>query len=208
MILSTLLHYANREAQFEIETVRVEFYRIKDIVLKKYGTVIGYDVQKIDGKKCWSCDGSGRHYYYSNLPPYKAYDSTDCWSCGGTGYYHLPKWIALHRITYNGYTFHKPLKREQCLRNPFTKEELGWQVTENPIIKGYIEHDRHWFGEYAIMLILLLYKSPLFKTSLNDFIRWKKYKIKRWFHLKFNKQPPTLTATFDSDNCNADELPF
>src|SRR5687767_8378355 len=52
-ILSHLLHHANRETKMD------EFYRIKDKILTKYGKVIGYDVQFIEGKKCKSCGGFG-----------------------------------------------------------------------------------------------------------------------------------------------------
>ena len=66
-ILSWLLHNANREGRNE------HFYEIKNRILAKYGKLVCYDVQFIEGKKCHSCGGTGIYTgYYSN---------DDCYHC-------------------------------------------------------------------------------------------------------------------------------
>ena len=172
-ILSYLLHHANRISRSE------EFYTIKDAILKKYARLDGYDVQKFDGKVCYSCDGRGDHPLYSNRPPYKPYDYRECYRCSGTGYYQLPRWVCLGVYRFGKYTFHRPLKSEWQFTNPFTKEELGWEVTEKPVIKGYIEHEHSNFGYNAMMILFLIYNRKEFMRRFANIIVDKKLRLKR-----------------------------
>ena len=177
MILPFLLHAANRNVKSYEESVTKAFYEIKDLILSKYGKQIGYDIQKIDGKRCHSCDGRGRHPRYSNHPPYKVYDYADCYHCIG-GWYKLPKWICLARIKYGPFVFHKPLKREEAFKNPFTEENMGWKVSDQPVIKGYIEHKKHWFGLMALLILLLFCNHEVFKYKLRNELHWRKCRVK------------------------------
>lgn len=156
-ILSYLLHHANRETKAE------GFYKIKDKILSRYGTVVGYDVQFIEGKKCNSCGGLGYHNKYS-WPSGEVYDTADCYHCWG-GWYKHPTWVLLQRIQFGKYIFHKPIQRERRLKNPFLKE-CGWRVSDG-IIEGYIEHSRTEFGRDALIILYLLYD-------------WRGY-WKRWY---------------------------
>jgi hypothetical protein len=178
-ILAYLLHSANRNIKGKSEKFISTFYLIKDKILKR-GKWVGYDVQHIKGKKCNSCGGTGLHARYSNTPPYKPYDYDDCYHCFA-GWYKMPLWICLRRIQFGKYVFHKPLKREEHIGNPFTQESLGWEVSSNPVIEGYIEHEKHWFGGYAIFIIFLLYNRPIAKAYFNDeFYWWYGYRLRNF----------------------------
>jgi hypothetical protein len=157
-ILSWLLHHANRETKME------EFYRIKDRILTRYGKVIGYDVQFIEGKICHSCNGTGVYKKYSWYTG-KVYEIESCNRCW-RGWYKPNTWILLQRIRLGRYIFHKPLQREtKFKKNPF-KEVDGWQVS-NEVISGYIDHNRTKHGKDALVILYLLYD-------------WKRY-WKRWY---------------------------
>lgn len=210
-ILSWLLHHANRHTKSE------SFYKIKDEVLTRYGKQIGYDIQHIPGKTCNSCGGKGQHPKYSNTPPYKIYDWADCYHCWG-GWYKFPKWICLARIQFGRYTFHKPLKREERISNPFTKEEMGWEVTSNPVIKGYIEHTASPISYYAFLLMFYLYNRPMFWTLWQQFKqelrynwRWKIRRIKEfftWRGIVLTKPQPFIKHWYDADGNPNEDLPF
>jgi hypothetical protein len=159
LILSYLLHHANREYRSE------DFYRVKNIVLTKYGTPVGYDVQFIEGKKCNSCQGRGYHYRYGrNGQPY---DTADCYHCWG-GWYKHPAWVLLKRMQLGKYIFHQPIQKEiRFNKNPFTRE-AGWNVT-NEVIRGYIEHSPSKHGKDALIVLYLVYDWKGYWS------RWKKH---------------------------------
>lgn len=216
LLLSYLLHHANRHTKSET------FYAIKDRILSKYGKQVGYDIQHIPGKVCHSCGGKGVHPKYSNMPPYKVYDWADCWHCIG-GYYKLPQWICLARIKFGRYVFHKPLKREKAFKNPFTTENMGWEVADKPVIKGYIEHTRSRISYPAFLLMFYLYNRPMFvllwqqyKQDLRNQWYWKKRRIKKfftWQGIVLNKPQPFITHWIDAagnahTHYQDDDLPF
>lgn len=179
-ILSFILHHANRN------TKNPEFYAIKDLILKKHGTQIGYDIQHLDGNKCWTCNGSGQYERYSQYPPYKAYDWEPCNRCFGSGWYRLPAWVCLARIQFGKYIFHRPLKREFCVKNPFTVEEMGFEVFTTPVIEGYIDHDESWFGPYAVLILYAIYNHEAFRKEWIEFKKihyWRTiYKFRKFKH--------------------------
>lgn len=190
MIKAFILHHANRAIkEFCWGQFTGDFYVVKDAILRKHGKVVGYDVQHIKGKKCRSCGGRGYHPRYSNRYPYNVYDYADCWHCCG-GWFKLPQWICLERITYGRHIFHRPLKREYMVKNPFTKEEIGFCVTETPVIEGYIKHSAAWFGKYAIALIM--FRTPDFKLICNRILKeWKWYWQRRysWIITRLSRRP-------------------
>lgn len=154
LILSTLLHHANRETKAD------EFYKIKDRILTRYGTVVGYDVQFIEGKKCHSCNGTGQ---FKKLNQYGfVYDIDSCWHCI-RGWYKRPTWVLLQRIRFGKYIFHKPIEKKYGKANPFINE-CG--VNKNAI-DGYIDHSRTEYGKDALVILYLIYD-------------WKGY-WKRWY---------------------------
>ncbi len=157
-MLAFLLHHANRS------TKDPAFYKIKDALLKKYAVEIGYDVQHIAGKQCYSCGGTGIHHKYGHNG--KPYDTVDCYHCWG-GWFKMPQWIALQSYAWDHYRFHRPLKREFCEANPFAKESLDWEV--GPIIEGYIEHSESKYSYLAVYALFLLYDRSAFRMRL---LRW------------------------------------
>jgi hypothetical protein len=180
LILSWLLHHANRHTKSE------SFYKIKDEILTRYGKQVGYDIQHIPGKTCNSCGGRGQHPKYSNTPPYKIYDWADCYHCWG-GWYKFPKWICLARIEFGTYIFHKPLKREEKINNPFTKEELGWDVT----------------------MFWTLWEQ--FKQELRYKWRWRKRRIMEvftWRGMVLTKPQPFIKHWIDANGNANEDLPF
>lgn len=212
-MLSFLLHAANRNIKSEDKEFIDAFYKIKDAILKKYGAIDGYDIQHIKGKRCNSCDGHGRHWKYSYTTG-KRYDYTDCWHCWG-GWYKLPKWIALHRIKFGKFIFHRPLKRHECVGNPFSPEELGWNVTDRPVIQGYIDHDNHWFGEYAMLLLFMIYNYPIFRVLFEKKWYWKKIIIRNWFRKKLHwsgwilhRPSIFIRQYYNEDFTHSEDLPF
>jgi hypothetical protein len=146
-ILAFLLHHANRC------TKSPEFYRIKDKLLDKYGSVVGYDVQHIEGKECFSCGGTGIHY---KRDQYGIRNSEGCWRCHG-GWYRRPMWILLARKPIGKYVFHKPAKREYSVKNPFIPA-LG-----DKVIDGYIRHRVAKYSHIALYALYLLYNRPMFR---------------------------------------------
>jgi hypothetical protein len=182
-----ILHHANRAIKdFACGQYAGDFYRVKDAILKKHGKAVGYDIQHIEGKKCFKCNGSGN---YPRWDQYGIYDPDACWHCAGTGWYRDPQWICLERIAFGRYVFHRPLKREYGVTNPFTKEELGWDISTTPVINGYIEHRAAWIGKYAIAMIMI--GTPDFKLICKRILKeWKWYwqrkrdRIARLFKVK------------------------
>lgn len=213
LILSWLLHHANRSIGFE-RVCRDEFYLIKDKILKQHGQHLDYEVQKIDGKKCFTCDGSGVYTGYYMMSGEKWQDT--CNRCCGDGWYVLPKWICLSRIKFGPYIFHKPLKREQCVRNPWTERNMGWVVTNRPIIQGYIEHNRSRFGQISLLILYLRYDPVTFEKSKNALINsirwditWKWRRFKKTFHWsRLLIAKPQLRTYFLDENGNIDDYPF
>ena len=77
-----------------------QFYKIKTLILLKYGKVDGYDLQTIK-KGCYSCNGKGIYKSSYKLPE-------TCWNCFGTGIY-KEKHVVLSRFILNGHLFHCPV---------------------------------------------------------------------------------------------------
>lgn len=145
-ILSFLLHYANRETKHE------NFYKVKNQLLSKYGEHIGYDIQFIEGKKCFACDGTSvywKHYHGE-------WHAEDCYRCYG-GWYKRPTWNILQRLKFGKYTFHQPFKRV------YEMPEI-----ETPIIEGYIDHTSAKYGALAVFILCLIYEKGYLKRFYNE----------------------------------------
>lgn len=119
-MIARLLHIAN-SAPPASKQHRERFYAMKQRILRWFGTEDGFDVQVIEGKRCWSCEGTGGLY-----EPY------GCYKCGGDGWFKPPVWIILKRWKFGGYTFHEPIERLH--KSPDIKSH------GRPLIVGYVEH--------------------------------------------------------------------
>lgn len=179
-LLPTILHHANRDPGY---TTKEAFYRIKNRLIKKYGQVIGYDVQFIEGKKCFSCGGTGIHHYYdwNGL----VYDTDYCWHCHN-GWYKRPMWVVLEVVRVGRFTFHQP--KERVYKKP---DDI--QVT----ITGYIEHDHSDLNRICLTYIFLLagdYKNAVKAFGFRHFST-REYED----HIKFvvKKAHDRLECEFD-----------
>lgn len=154
--IARLLHIANTNPP-----IRRSFYRMKDSILKRYGTPDGVDWQHFEGKRCWSCDGTGVwESWYSDY-------QDDCYKCGGDGWYKLEKWVRLERIKFEKYTFHSP---DGCVY-----EDPGGTP-----IKGFIEHRQEygWHVDEAAAWLALLFDREYFRELIwsgTTYVRWPRY---------------------------------
>jgi hypothetical protein len=210
MILPFLLHHANRSIH-RIAVGKEEFYAIKKMLLQK-GKHVNYDVQHFEGKKCWTCGGSGIYtgYYFSG-----GKWSDSCNRCFG-GWYKYPMWVCLDRIKFGPYYFHQPLKRELRVKNPFTKEELGWEVTERTVVEGPIFHNATDAGWWSLLILFYLYDRKSYatwKAEILDQIRWRwiwKWRsVKKFFSWKTYVPDPNIRMhQLDMNGNVIDDYPF
>lgn len=134
---------------------RERFYAMKQCILRWFATEDGYDLQHIEGKICWSCEGTGG-----------LYEPHGCWKCGGDGWFKNPKWIVLKRWKFGKYTFHEP--KQKLYHKPDTNSH------DRPIIEGYIEHASYpWQKTYLarIALAIMFDWKLLWMESANWTIR-------------------------------------
>jgi len=143
LILSRLLHHANRESKDEA------FYRVKDRILTRYGKVVGHDVQHIPGKTCFACGGTGEPLWINDQ------DDERCSRCWGDGWYKRPKWILLQRVQFGKYIFHKPIYRTTQVEN--IQHEYTSLPSTVPIIEGYISHTPSKYSKKARIVLFILY---------------------------------------------------
>jgi hypothetical protein len=156
MMLPFILHHANRC------TKHPAFYAIKDQILARHGVVVGHDIQHIEGKRCFSCSGTGVHHKYDRHG--FVYDSDSCWHCVG-GWYKRPMWIMLERRMFGKYIFHKPIRREYTKNNPF---EGNYNVVE-----GYISHYPRRYSYLALWLLYLVYNRKMLLQEVRQ--SWTEY---------------------------------
>ncbi len=148
--LSILLHHANRTVSSD------DFYAIKGDILAKHGKVVGYDVQFIEGKKCFACGGSGIYTGY--------WDSGEQWHdtcnrCWG-GWFKSPTWNVLAKVRLGRYTFHQP--KERCYSEAdATKYLAEIRGLAHSVFEGYVDHRRTDFGQTAVVILFLLYRKRL-----------------------------------------------
>lgn len=126
LVLRFLLHRANTDPPI---AAREEFYRLKDLLLERYATRDGADVQEIV-KECWG-------YSYDYTCP-----GSSCTKCGGTGVFDR-FYVLLHRYRWGRHVFHRPGQRSR-FRGDLT-------IT----IRGRIRHAR--YGRSASEARLWLY---------------------------------------------------
>ncbi len=199
-ILATILHHANRHSKDP------KFYAIKNRLVKKHGEFIGHDVQHVEGKKCFSCGGTGEFHSWSS-------DYIDqCYKCDGTGWYKDPFWTILEKYKFGKHTFHQPLKKV------YKKPDIETNVN------GYISHNYTEYGGRAVMLLYLLFDFSYFVQCIKGMgLGWRYYwwKPRNWIpciaHIlryKSDSYPfrslkkPKLVPVHHGVEIGDDELPF
>lgn len=152
-----------------------DFYGIKDRILQRWGTLVTYDFQHFEGKKCWSCNGTG---VYDKYEWGGDLIEQECWSCEGTGWYKRECWVALKRYKLGERTLHIPKERL------YTKPEETMHGDNT--IEGYISHARQEYGEECLHLIFLLFAPKIFwKMVLNGWWREIPVKYRQWINAKW-----------------------
>lgn len=153
-MIARLLHICNTNP-WCLNHDKETFYALKQRLLEKHGVPDGYDVQKIEGKPCWSCDGSGTFYHYSGPPEM-------CFKCYGSGWFKHPVWVTLKRYRFGRYVFHTPEDRSYQKPDP--------DVTN---IIGYVRHaDYSWRTvQWAAISLTLLCERRFFWPLLWDELR-------------------------------------
>jgi hypothetical protein len=221
-ILSYLLHYANSEPQNN--RYSDSFYKIKDKILTKYATLLGTDIQHIEPKICFKCDGTGTYI--------RQYDGSHftCWDCVGSGIYKDGFWTVLNKYQFGNYTFHIP------------KERLYVKPEQEVNIVGYINHKSSKYGYLAMFMIMLLFSKGYLAQRYNNanswcYPQWKhrnwlsnilhlmKYrfyaipirtfirKLDKYYYSLFNPKHEDLTYTYEDSEQHTvqyeeDEIPF
>jgi len=133
-IISWLLHHANRQGPDQY------FYKVKHKILNSGGARhLGYDLQFIGGKKCYSCGGSGKFFKWDH------YES--CWNCHD-GWYKRPRWNYLEKVEYGRYIFHQPFKSVHVIeKSNGTSTTFGFGARARCLQSFLNGHDPHCFIE-------------------------------------------------------------
>jgi len=158
-MIARLLHIANSRPPAS-KTKRERFYAMKQRILRWFGTEDGHDLQHIEGKKCWNCEGTGG-----------LYEPHGCWKCDGDGWFKRPMWVLLKRWKFGAYTFHEPISRLHS--KPDTNS------FDRQIINGYVEHASYPFKEIdrARIILSLLFDWKLLWSETDDW--WLRNAISR-----------------------------
>lgn len=138
-ILSCLLRHANTGSK------STYFYTIKNKLLSEYGQEIGYDYQYLEGKECYSCNGTGTYHGF--------YGSNICYKCAGTGMYQDARLVRLKRILFHNYIFHQP-------DNSIT---ISTKTIPPCTIRGYIVHEKTRYCSFSRFVLFLLYEKGYLK---------------------------------------------
>jgi hypothetical protein len=170
LLLSCLLHHANRVSRDP------RFYAIKAILLSRFGQPVGLDLQRIEGKVCYTCNGSGYTHYFADE------EKDYCADCFASGYYKRPFWSLLVRVKFGGFTFHTPIKK---VFNE--KEAAKLSVLASNSIQGYIEHAASINGPLCLSILFLLF----------DLSYWWKLNVTRriarfFYRLKYHPSNDTV----------------
>lgn len=132
-VIAKLLHIANSEPPGQ-KVWKDRFYGIKNRILHRWGKRDGIDLQAFDGKRCWSCEGTGG-----------LYEPCGCYKCDGTGWYRSPRIVQLNRWRLGRYVFHEP--GLVVWREAKKNDKIAF--------RGYIEHANYSHRSVMIARILL-----------------------------------------------------
>lgn len=201
LILSNLLHYANRDIPF---FAKEEFYAVKKKLLEKYAIHVDEEYQHIK-KECYTCGATGKfNHYYRGIEM--------CFKCYGTGIYE--EFITILSLyEFGRYYFHIPKSKQ------YIHLHMGGKLPNVKFIEGYINHTtpKYNIGLECALWLLLWYDFETFRKTMKMskrcrprtplvfvqsaiwFFRRKEYKI--WFE----KKPEILVY---QDNSNYEDLPF
>jgi hypothetical protein len=153
-ILGKLLHVANSDPPSERE-LKSRFYAVKQRILLRFGELRGHDQQYIEGKYCFSCEGTGG-----------LYTDGGCYRCDGSGWWKPPVVVRLERWRLDRFTFHRPIAR--VCRKKKTGETFS--------IEGYVEHASYRLQQVdrAQLLLGIVYDWKLARYAAGRLMnRWR-----------------------------------
>ena len=136
-----LLHHANLGCGTK------EFYALKNEILVNLGVFDGIDIQYIEGKECFTCNGNGI---------YKGYFRDDPCDVCYKGWYKRPFWTVLQRWILGNYVFHLPVIKSY--------QNGGLQAN----IIGYIEKKPTEFSNDAVAILFTLKNNGLLTNEIRD----------------------------------------
>ena len=182
--VATLLHHANRKPSVFFSSKK--FYAEKERILKKYGTLLGHELQHIQGKRCYECNGSGKEYC-SYLEDYDT-----CSNCHG-GWYKLPFVSVLEKYEFMGFSFHIPKEKiYSSLDDDILKK---YNVIGE--VSGYITHKEPDI-RLAKLFYLLFLPNVFFESIWNSvkmYLRRKRFDFVNYFKpifKVFDKSKPII----------------
>lgn len=156
-LLGEVLHVANATPPV---LAKSDFYRMKDRLLRRFGTPDGFDVQHIV-KECHACYGQKTITEEIRNCGVVVSVERNCRRCNGTGVYEQ-FWTHLLRYTIGQRQFHLPERK--FYEDPHLE-------LQRPMITGYVTHRRYpfYFSNEAFLLLALLFDRKLFAEN---FGRW------------------------------------
>lgn len=161
LILSTLLHYANRYPYLER---RDEFYDIKKniLALNPNTQQLGKQVQHII-KKCYSCNGTGMFSEYWDGDFYRKVEPRKCWNCFDGVYDQFYSLLVLWK--FGKYEFHTFVDR---IEGPLFHESYFRDLPLLEAIQGKIKKPKvkAWLHREALLWLILIYKRESFMKRL------------------------------------------
>lgn len=177
-LLGILMYMGNNEG------VKEPWYSLKQKLCARYGVNNGYDLQYLEGKQCWGCDGTGKFTRYSFGSGYKE----DCYRCNG-GWYTMPAYVVLERIKIGDKVFHKPISRTES-RDSIHNRGIPLSIT----IHGYIAHHKVKYGWLAFSILFLVFARKEYLAYIKTFgagwrISWwlPKNWLRNFMHIKHRK---------------------
>lgn len=211
-ILGWLVYHSNRRFHG-----RQSWYALKDLVLARWSTADGCDLQVLPPAECWSCDkGKPRDTSRWGLRS----DGT-CASCDGHGIYTPERYVRLERRKLGPYVFHSP--GSTATRNELHNLNADfWARTwkAHTIIHGLINHApskrQRWLGVRTKCVLELLFDTRRFapvlvKRIFRRPIAWWEEQQRQWRYGMHRLQAPRYSPWHrepDYFGYLDDDLPF
>lgn len=168
-----MLFHANRYYFGGVKDKNI-FYSIKNELLERFGKIVGQDLQFIEGKKCYSCDGTGlfrKHTWRGSWWEH-------CWNCTN-GMYKPPFWSLLDVVKFGSYYFHQPNRRIYNATELIPIQHIPTKL------HGYINHDYTYWSETCAYLLVWYYRRLQMKQFSGGYAcgRSPSRYVAKFFHI-------------------------
>jgi hypothetical protein len=155
-VLGFLVHYANTDP-----LDKENFYRIKDKILRRFGTPVGNDLQLLEGVRCNRCvNGRYWHWIYDS----HCYGWEQCWQCSGTSWFKPRRYVLLKKYRLGRWYFHRPVSSFEDYKFKFVVPFFF----RNKYIDGYIDHSNYygWLSWECCLWLYLMFDIETFKRHI------------------------------------------